>query len=118
MSSATESESDERYRKRYRSCGGYLMMTPRERRWRIYVHCDLVELKNVHRWFVKEFPPVIRERVMTFVDKCTAQPILEVELEINHPELAKALKRPTVGRIPGQDFPSYYDTCFQAHLGR
>ena len=72
----------------------------------------------MRRWFVKTFPVNIRECVMTFVDKGTAEPILELELEIYHLELAKALKRPTVGRIPGQDFPSCYDTCFLAHMPR
>ena len=47
----------------------------------------------MRRWFVKEFPPVIRERVMTFVDSRTARPIAHVEIVIHRPELAKALKR-------------------------
>ena len=93
MSAATESESDERYRKRYRSCGGHLMMVPRERRWKAYHYYALMELNNVRRWFVKEFPPVIHERVMTFVDKFTAEPIAHLEIQIYDPELAKALKR-------------------------
>ena len=110
MSSATESESDERYRKRYRGCGGHLMMTPRERRWKAYQHNALMELKNVRRWFVKEFPPVLREHVMTFVDKFTVEPIALLEIQIYHPELAKALKP--------QEHPSSYEERFQAHMGR
>ena len=93
MSSATESESDERYRKRYRSCGGHLMMTPRERRWKAYQQNALMELRNVRRWFVKEFPPVLRQHVMTFLDKCTAMPIALLEIVIDRPDLAEFLKR-------------------------
>ena len=106
MSSATESESDERYRKRYRSCGGHLMMTPRERRWKAYEQNAFMELINVRRWFVKEFPQVIRERVMTFVDNRTASPIAYLEIAIYRPELANALKRP---RPPEPDL----DTPFE-----
>ena len=96
MSSATESESVERYRKRYRSApASHLMMTPRERRWKAYYHRYRRELKEVQSWFVKEFPPFIRERVMTFVERCTAQPIALLEIEIHHPELTKALRRDT-----------------------
>ena len=55
---------------------------------------------NVRCWFVKEFPLIIRERVMTFVDRHTASPVAHLEMVIHHPELAKALTRPSA---PGAD---------------
>ena len=116
-SASASSESDEVERYRKRRFGGYLSMTLQERRWRTYVHCEVYQLKYVRRWFVREFPPNIRERVMAFVDKGTAEPILQLELQIYHPELAKALKRPSAGQVPGQDFPSYYDIFFP-HMRR
>ena len=94
MSSATEVESCELHLFRYYSCGGDLMMTPRERRWKAYEQNAFMELINVRRWFVKEFPQVIRERVMTFLDNWTASPIAYLEIAIYRPELANALKRP------------------------
>ena len=82
------------------------MMTPRERRWKAYEQNAFMELINVRRWFVKEFPQVIRERVMTFVDNRTASPIAYLEIAIYRPELANALKRP---RPPEPDL----DTPFE-----
>ena len=106
MSSATEVESCELHLCRYYSCGGDLMMmmTPRERRWKAYEQNAFMELINVRRWCVKEFPQVIRERVMTFVDNRTASPIAYLEIAIHRPELANALKRPPPPE-PVLDFP-------------
>ena len=94
--SAFESESDRRYRKRLCNRHRHNRRTPLELRWRCYEayrDCVLLELIIVRRWFVKEFPPVIREHVMTFLEHKTAMHIAVLEMQINHPELTEALRR-------------------------
>ena len=94
--SAFESESDRRYRKRLGMFRRYNRSTPLELRFRRYeIHRDsvLLHLMFVRRWFAKEFPPVIREHVMTFLEHKTAMHIAVLEMQINHPQLTEALKR-------------------------
>ena len=79
------------------------------RNWRkVTIFCDNYhyDMKVVRRWFAKTFDIYIREYVMTFLDRDTAESIAEMELEIHHPELTKARGRqgrtepePIVGKI-------------------
>ena len=49
-----------------------------------------LELKQARRWYVVRFEFSIREHVAQFLDSDTAAAIVELEIEIYHPELHRA----------------------------
>ena len=51
------------------------------------------ETDKNQRWFVEKFPIHLRELVMSFLvnDYCTAQDIMDLEVELHHPNLHSAI---------------------------